>query len=140
MIHTKTLEFETEKKFQLVDVTDEVKEFFESCGIKDGSIKIFSPHTTCAVKINEKEKSLLKDFENFLDKLAPREQGYGHDKTNVDDRPNTHSHLRSLLLNASETIPVKNGELLLGGWQTVFFLELDGPREKRRMILQGMGE
>lgn len=136
----KTLELKTEKKFQLIDVTQEVKKFFETSGIENGSLKVFSPHTTCSVKINEKETSLLHDFENFLDKLAPKQQGYGHDETCVDDRPNTHSHLRSLILNSSESIPVKDKKMLLGGWQTIFFIELDGPRDKRKMIMQIIGE
>ncbi|MFB6089114.1 MAG: secondary thiamine-phosphate synthase enzyme YjbQ [Candidatus Aenigmatarchaeota archaeon] len=139
-IDTKKIEMKTSEKFQLIDVTDQVKDIFEDSNIKDGFVTIFSPHTTCAVKINEREDSLLEDFEDFLEQIAPRNVNYGHNETCVDDRPNAHSHLRSLVLNASETVPVVDGELLLGGWQTVFFIELDGPREKRRLIVQILGE
>jgi secondary thiamine-phosphate synthase enzyme len=58
----------------------------------------------------------------------------------VDDRDNAHSHLLGLFLNASETIPVAGGELVMGGWQSIFFIELDGPRERREVRLQLLGE
>jgi secondary thiamine-phosphate synthase enzyme len=79
-------------------------------------------------------------MENFLEKLAPKNGKYGHDINPVDGRKNAHAHLKSLLLNSSESIPVQNGKMKMGNWQRVFFVELDGPRNERKIIVQVVGE
>jgi secondary thiamine-phosphate synthase enzyme len=75
----------------------------------------------------------------FLKRLVPRDGDYLHNLAPVDDRDNAHAHLIGLFMNASESIPVRDGELLLGGWQSVFFVELDGPRPRREVSLQFIG-
>jgi secondary thiamine-phosphate synthase enzyme len=76
----------------------------------------------------------------FLKRLVPRDGDYLHNLAPVDDRDNAHSHLLGLFMNASETIPVTAGDLAMGGWQSIFFIELDGPREQRQVQLQLLGE
>ncbi len=85
--------------------------------------------------VNENEHGLVRDFQNALESLIPENNNYLHDK--IDN--NADSHIRSFFIGSSETIPVKNGYLSLGTWQSVFFVELDGPRS-RKFIITVMGE
>ncbi len=102
-------------------------------------VNIFTTHTTCAVKIIEGEILLLADINNFLDKLIPKENNYMHDKIEirevpVNERINAYSHLRQLLLPTSETIPVSDGKLMLGKWQSIYLVEFDPIRERDVII------
>jgi secondary thiamine-phosphate synthase enzyme len=91
------------------------------------------------VNLNEREAQLQRDMVTFLKRLVPKDGDYLHNLAPVDDRHNAHSHLLGLFVNASETIPVRGGELMLGEWQSVFFIELDGPRPNRQVLLQYLG-
>jgi secondary thiamine-phosphate synthase enzyme len=135
--HTITLA--TTESIEIVDITAMVREWLRASGIRDGVLTVFSPHTTSRVNINEREVELQRDMVTFLRTLVPRDGAYGHNRAPVDDRDNAHAHLLGLLLNASETIPVADGALVLGGWQSIFFVELDGPRAHREVQLQCMG-
>jgi secondary thiamine-phosphate synthase enzyme len=135
---------QTSRPLEFVDVTERVAQCVADAGIEDGSVLVYSRHTTAAIRINEHEPLLIQDMERLLARLAP-EGGYCHDDMSVrtvnlndDERVNGHSHCRSLLLAASETIPVAGGRLLLGRWQRIFFVELDGPA-RREMIVQVTG-
>ena len=70
--------------------------------VRNGSVTLFSQHTTGAIRVSEDEKSLLLDYKDFFEKLAPKKGAYGHNETNVDGRKNAHSHLQSMLLNSAE--------------------------------------
>lgn len=110
---------------------------------------VYSPHTTCAVLVNERESGFLADFRELLDGLVPEGAEYRHDDLearteNLDDdpheTPNGHAHCRHALLGStSQTVPIIDGQLLLGRWQRVFFLELDRPRD-RKVLIQVIGE
>ncbi|HEX4935003.1 MAG TPA: secondary thiamine-phosphate synthase enzyme YjbQ, partial [Gemmatimonadaceae bacterium] len=108
-------------------------------GVRHGLLTVMSPHTTARITINEREGELQRDMVRFLEWIAPADGDYGHNRAPVDDRLNAHAHLVGLFLNASESIPVADGDLLLGGWQSLFFVELDGPREARDVVLHLMG-
>jgi len=129
----------TRKDFEIVDITATVQEAVKQSHIRNGLVTMFTPHTTCAIRINEAEENLLRDIEVFLDKIAPGRGDYAHNESPIDKRVNAHSHLRSLLLNTSETIPIHEGNLCLGRWQRVFFIELDGPRRERRFYIEVLG-
>jgi secondary thiamine-phosphate synthase enzyme len=131
---------DTTKHFELVDVTDLVRKMASDSRVNNGLMTIYSHHTTCCIRINEFEENLLADFEDFFEKIAPRSAEYKHNRTAVDGKPNAHSHLLEMLMNTSETIPIRDGEPLLGRWQTVFFVELDGPRKDRRFFISIIGE
>lgn len=124
----------TGKDTQFVDITKEVQGVLDTAKIKEGVVNVFTKHTTTGIVINENESRLLSDFEKIFDNLVPRGAGYGHDT--IDS--NAHSHIRSILLGASETIPVHEGELQLGTWQRIFLVEFDGPRN-RNVIVQVIG-
>ena len=133
------LNFSTTKPIQFFDITDQVKQKLKQSKIKNGIVLVYTQHTTTSVKINEKEENLESDMAKFLEMIAPSKEHYLHDETAVDGRINAHSHLKSLLLNTSETIPVVNGEMILGTWQCIFFVELDGSRQ-RKLFVQVLGE
>jgi secondary thiamine-phosphate synthase enzyme len=133
------LVFETTDPIQFLDVTDAVRGWVASTGLRDGLLTLTSPHTTARININESEPQLQRDMVTFLQRLVPRDGDFLHNLNTVDDRPNAHSHLLGLFANASETIPLSGGALLLGSWQSIFFVELDGPRPSRALDLQLMG-
>ncbi len=129
----------TRQSVEFHDITQHVKNAVAKTKIKNGLVTVFTQHTTCAIKINENEEKLMQDMLIFLEKMVPQKGKYGHDIHPVDGRKNAHSHLKALFLTASESIPLKKGKLLLGEWQRVFLVELDGPREKRTVIIHTMG-
>jgi secondary thiamine-phosphate synthase enzyme len=130
------------------DITDEVQEAVKESGVSDGIVCVYSPHTTCCVRVNEFEDGFLEDFTALLKSLVPTDKYYAHDDwerrtENICEEDmtvgNGHSHCMSMLLgSAGEAIPVRDGELCLGTWQRVLFLELDRERE-RRWIVQVVG-
>ncbi len=142
---TRTIAIDTAQHVEFVDVTDRVLECVAEARVAHGCAIVFSRHTTAGVRINEHEPLLLQDMIELLDRLAPRDARYRHDDFTVrtvnltdSERVNGHSHCRSLLLGASESIPIVGGQLMLGRWQRVFLVELDGPSH-RELIIQVIG-
>lgn len=135
-----TIELSSRSHVELMDITSRVEKVVHSSKIKNGLVLVYSQHTTSAIRVNESEKNLLKDVEVFLSSLAPSGKKYGHDRDPVDGRKNAHSHLKSWILSSSETVPLQGGKLLLGNWQRIFFVELDGPRDSRKVIVEVVGE
>lgn len=123
----------------LTDLTGAVRDWVREAGLRDGLLVVASRHTTARITVNEREPELERDIVAFLERLAPAAAGYRHDRDTVDGRPNAHAHLLGLFLNASETIPVVGGELQLGAWQALLFVELDGPRPAREVELTFLG-
>jgi len=132
----------------VTDITDEVREAVRASGIREGICCVYSPHTTCSVRVNEFESGFLEDFAVLLRRLVPSAHYYAHDDwdrrtENVCEEDqefdNGHSHCMSMLLGpAGESIPVREGELCLGTWQRILFLELDRARD-RRWLAQVVG-
>jgi secondary thiamine-phosphate synthase enzyme len=140
----------TERAFHVVDVTDECHELVKASGVQEGTLTVFSEHTTCAVKINERETCFLEDLRLFMEKLVPTGAYYRHDDFEIRDPEtlagapeeepiNGHSHIKQMLLGcSSESIPVVDSELGLGRWQRIMFIELDQSRQRRiRLQVQG---
>jgi secondary thiamine-phosphate synthase enzyme len=121
------LKIETSKRVELVDITSQVQEEVRKSGIPEGVCVVSTWHTTAGIIINENESGLREDIVELLNKLAPASAGYRHDC--IDN--NADSHLRAVLLGASETLPVSGGKLELGTWQRIFFAEMDGPRNRK---------
>lgn len=131
----------TTKKQEIIDITSKVQEIVSKSNIKDGLCLVYSKHTTASLLINENEKRLLEDIEEFLESLASSSKKYKHDDLAKrdcppDERINAHSHLKSLLLKTSEIIPINNKKLNLGKYQAIIFVELDGPRKNRNIIVK----
>lgn len=123
------------KRVEIIDVTQDINDILTKSKIKDGLINIFAKHSTAGIVINENESGLVKDFQNTIESLIPENNNYLHDR--IDN--NADSHIRSFFIGSSETIPVENGSLSLGTWQSVFFVELDGPRS-RKFVITVMGK
>jgi secondary thiamine-phosphate synthase enzyme len=134
---------------EIRDITEDVREAVLESGVADGIACVYSPHTTCMVRVNEFETGFLEDFIRMLRRLVPSEKYYAHDDwdrrtENIcpEDMEfgNGHSHCMAMLLGpAGESIPVRDGELCLGTWQRVLFIELDRSRD-RRWLVQVVGE
>lgn len=137
--HAAEIPLTTTRRFQLVDITTEVRRAVADSGVRRGLALVFTPHTTSAIRVNEDDARLHEDMENLLCELAGQRGPYRHDLRTVDDRPNAWGHLMALLMGASETLPVRDGEIELGTWQTVFFVELDGPRRERTAVVRILG-
>lgn len=132
-VKTHFLKIDTNKNFEIIDITSKINEMID---IEEGIISIFSKHSTSAIVVNENEAGLLNDLEFTLDNLISDKFSYLHDR--IDN--NARSHLKSSLLSSSECLPIKNSRLDLGTWQSVFFIELDGPRHNRTISLTIIGE
>ena len=117
----------------------------QSC-VNNGFVVVYSRHTTASVRINENEPLLLKDMAAFLERILPRQGKYQHNdfelrtvNMNPDESPNGHAHLQHLVLGTSETIPLIDGAMQFGRYQSIFFIELDCPRS-REVMVQIVGE
>jgi secondary thiamine-phosphate synthase enzyme len=135
---------------QLIDVTGDLRDAVARSEVKNGMALVYSPHTTCAILINERESGFFEDFCERLEELVPKEGPYyRHDDLSIrtegleddpHDVPNGHSHVRAALLSSSsQAIPIVDGDLLLGRYQKVFFCELDRARE-RKVFIQVLGD
>jgi secondary thiamine-phosphate synthase enzyme len=140
----------TERAWQMIDVTDDVRAVVDDAQIENGMALVYSPHTTCAVMINERESGFMTDFSDLVGELVPSDgRYYRHDDLDIrtegieedtGDFPNGHSHVQAgLLSSSSQTIPVVDGRLMLGQWQRIFFCELDRARP-RKVFIQVIGE
>ncbi|WP_457614574.1 secondary thiamine-phosphate synthase enzyme YjbQ [Methanopyrus sp.] len=134
-VYQAELKVKSERRVQVIDVTDQVRERVRESGVESGIAHVYSRHTTAAVVVNEPESGLLRDIVNKLEELVPQGAGYEHDR--IDN--NADAHLRALLLGNSITVPVSDGDLILGTWQSILFVELDGPRS-RRLLVTVVGE
>jgi len=134
----------TEGGLSVRDITDEVADAVRESGVENGIACVYSPHTTCCVRVNEFENGFLEDFAELLRRIVPSERYYAHDDwdrrtENLCEEDmevgNGHAHCMSMLLgSAGEAIPVRQGELCLGTWQRVLFLELDRERDRRWLV------
>lgn len=144
-IINKFIELETNQGINIHNITPQIDAMISSTPIQNGQVLVFSRHTTTALAINEYEERFLTDIKVFLEKIAPESDHYLHNDLHLrknispDEPMNAHSHLMAMILNNSEIIPIVNGKLALGTYQSVLFFELDGPR-KRTVFCQILGE
>lgn len=139
--HTR-LQIATRQPTEFIDLTDRLQLLVADAGIGVGFLNVQTLHTTTAVVVNEHEPLLLNDFQAMLEAGAPLDARYRHDdfalrtvNLTVDERPNGHAHCRALGLPTSVGLNIAGGQLVLGRWQRVFFVELDGSRERELSVL-----
>ncbi len=132
---TKYLWFETTERREYIRITDDVQAFLDESGLRDGFILVSAMHITAGVYINDWENGLLKDIDEWVEKLAPVNPDYNHHKTGED---NGDAHLKRILINHQVTVPVTDGKLDLGPWEQIFYAEFDGKRRKR-VVLKALG-
>ena len=119
----------SEQQSQLIEITRKVQSLIEKTSVKDGIALLFVPHTTAAVTINENaDPDVASDLLQGLNKLIPLRDNYRHAEGN------SAAHIKSSLIGASEQLIIRNGKLLLGTWQGIYFCEFDGPRKRRLQL------
>jgi secondary thiamine-phosphate synthase enzyme len=136
--HTASIEFSTRGDAHLVDITRELQVETRKSGIKHGILTVFVPGATGAITTIEYEPGLVKDLPAALERLFPKDMHYSHHDHHDDG--NGHSHVRASFLKPSLTIPVVDGDLPLGTWQQVIFVDLDNRPRERKLIVQILGE
>ena len=129
----KSISFTTRGEIDFIDLSDKVQEEASLSGIKNGIVHIFAPHATGILILTENDDALLNDIKALLEELAPKNKAYQHPS-------NAHSHLRSMLLPPDKTLPLVDGHVTFGTWQSLLFVETDVYPRKRTVIIQVMGE
>lgn len=123
--HKATVEVQSSRRTELIDVTQKVLHEVTRSGISEGVCHLYVSHTTAGVIINEHDDpDVARDIETALDELVPRDDGYRHAEGNSD------SHIKTAIIGTSETVFIEGGKLALGRWQGIFFCEFDGPRRR----------
>jgi secondary thiamine-phosphate synthase enzyme len=131
-MYLETIMYKTRERLELINITRDLNEVVRKHGLKAGFIVVQSLHTTTAVFINEFQQALLDDIKAFLGRLVGRIEYWRHNDPKLSEcsRRNADSHLQAMVLGHTLSVPVRNGELALGNWQSVILAELDGPRER----------
>lgn len=137
-IHANSFYIDSTSTFS--NITSQVKNFIKKSSFRNGLAVIFTQHTTAGIRLLEEERLLIEDLEYFMERMAPSHVLYKHDNITARDVPNHeringHSHLRSFYSNTSEVIPVINGELQMGRWQSIIFIDFDKGRRRQIMLM-----
>jgi len=132
-ILNESFSFSTRGEIDFVDLTGKVEEVVRKSGVKNGLVHMFAPHATGILILTEFEPSLENDIRNVLERLIPKRGSYQHPS-------NAHSHLRSMVLSPDKTLPILNGHVALGTWQSLVFVETDVYPRQRTVIVQVIGE
>ena len=143
-IHHQLIQLSTENPVHIIDITARINALITELGIKAGIASVSSQHTTLAVTVNENEERLMDDIPAFFETLAPSDAKYLHNDLHLRDCPpnepeNAHAHLIAMSVGNSESLSVVDGKLVLGTYQSVMAVELDGPRE-RKVSVQIVGQ
>ena len=127
----KEFRISTNKKQELIDITDRIKKIVKDSGVKNGICIIYVPHATAGILINENyDASVCNDIIDKLEQIAPQRDVYEHNR--IDD--NAHSHIKASIIGSSETTIIQNNELVLGTWQGIALAEFDGPKTRTVLV------
>ena len=137
-VRTERLQLHTQGDTDIVDITPRVAEVVDRAGLREGQVLLFVPGATGALTTIEHEPGLLEDLPALFERIAPRGAAYAHDQTWHDG--NGHSHLRASLLGPSLVVPVAQGQLQLGTWQQIVFVDFDTRPRQRELVAQVMGD
>ena len=133
IIKKNAIKFATNGNFDIVDITSRLQKAVDACGVEDGIANVFAPGATGAITAIECESGLLEDFRDFFEKIIPTDGKYKHNLSHAGR--NGHSHVRASLIGPDMTIPVRKGQISLGVWQRVVFIDTDSsPREREIMV------
>jgi secondary thiamine-phosphate synthase enzyme len=130
---TSTVTFSTRGEIEFIDLSGQLQEAVAKAGVTNGIVHVFAPHATGILLLTENDSALLSDIKTLLQTLAPKDQPYHHPS-------NAHAHLRSILFPPDKTLPVVNGEVEFGPWQSLMFVETDVYPRRRTVLVQVMGE
>ena len=131
-VFNRIVDWITNDRMQMLNITDRVNELVRKSGVRDGVIHLQSLHTTTAVFLNEWQDALLGDVKEFFDAVVEQNQYYRHNDPQLSDceRKNADSHLRGMLMGQTLSLQIRNAAVLLGTWQSIVFAEFDGPRSR----------
>ena len=130
--HTEYLTFNTKKKREYINITPEVESAVQKSGVKEGLVLVNPMHITASCYINDDERGLIQDFDDFLEQIAPYDiKKYRHHQTGED---NGDAHLKRQLFGREVTVAITNGKLDFGPWEQIFYAEFDGRRPKRVLV------
>ncbi len=130
--HTEYLHFHTKNKREYINITPKVEALVEKSGIQEGLALINPMHITASCYVNDDESGLIRDFDEFLEKIAPYDlKKYRHHQTGED---NGDAHLKRQLFGREVVMAVTRGKLDLGTWEQIFYAEFDGKRDKRVLV------
>ncbi|HBR16351.1 MAG: secondary thiamine-phosphate synthase enzyme [Deltaproteobacteria bacterium RIFCSPLOWO2_12_FULL_43_16] len=135
-VFTEYLFFETKKKREYVNITNEVEEIVKKSEIEDGMALVSAMHITAGIYVNDAESGLIQDIDEWLQRLAPEGPDYRHHRTG---ETNGDAHLKNLLIGHQVILPITKGRLDLGPWQQVYYAEFDG-RRRKRIVVKVMGK
>jgi secondary thiamine-phosphate synthase enzyme len=135
VIHTEYLTFNTKRRREIIDITEEVDKLRAKADLQDGFILVSAMHITASVFVNDHEPGLWSDMMKWLEDLAPAKPDYEHHRTGED---NADAHLKRSLLGHQVIVPVTGGKLDLGPWERIHYGEFDGRRPKR-VIMKAFG-
>ncbi|MGD2144165.1 MAG: secondary thiamine-phosphate synthase enzyme YjbQ [Anaerolineae bacterium] len=138
MVVTDEIHLQTKGHCDIINITSHVGNAVERAGLQDGTVTVFCPGSTGGLSTIEYESGALLDLEQVLDEIIPPDREYRHHLRWGDD--NGHSHVRAAMIGPSLTVPFVGGELTLGTWQQVVFLDFDSRRRSRRLVVQILGE
>jgi secondary thiamine-phosphate synthase enzyme len=134
--HTEYLTFNTTRQRDYINITGQIEAALKKSGIREGMILVSAMHITASVYVNDAEDGLIRDIDEWLERLAPYRDDYRHHRTG---EMNGDAHLKNLLLHHQVVVPVTDGRLDVGPWQQIYYAEFDGQR-KKRVIVKVMGE
>jgi len=132
-VYSKTIKLSTKGELEFIDISTEVQQEVANSKIRNGLVHVFAPHATGILILTENDDALLEDIKAFLDEMVPKNLTYQHPS-------NAYSHLRSMLLPPDKTLPVINGKIEFGTWQSLMFVETDVYPRQRTIIIQVIGE
>ena len=138
VVITKQIKISSKSENDIIDITEQVANAISESGISNGTITVFVSGSTGAITTIEYESGLVNDFPEMLSRIAPDDINYEHEQRWHDG--NSRSHVKASLVGPSLTVPFKDGQLLLGTWQQIVFLELDTRARTRNLVLQIIGE
>jgi len=131
-VYNASYSFSTKGEIEFVDLSSKIQEEVEKSGVRNGIAHVFAPHATGILILTENDHALLEDARRFLEKMVPKHSNYEHPS-------NAYSHLRSMLLPPDKTLPIINGRVELGTWQSLLFVETDGHPRRRTIVIQLIG-
>lgn len=134
--HTDYLYVQTDDRYEIRDITDEVERIVAAAKIREGMVLVSAMHITASVFVNDREAGLWSDIMMWLEGLAPAKPEYEHHRTGED---NADAHLKRMVLGHQVLVPITNGKLDLGPWERVHYGEFDG-RRRKRIVVKAMGE
>lgn len=137
-VKTFSISLNTRGDSDIHDITDQVARHVAQSGLKDGTVTIFCPSSTSALTTIEYESGALSDLRRLFDEIIPQNREYAHNARWHDG--NGHSHVRAALLGPSLTIPFVNGQLTLGTWQQIIYVDFDNKPRRRELVIQVFGE